>query len=87
MQTDWKIIIDPVVKAKIDRLQPKTQKRIYDAIKTLATYPQTKHIRKLHGRDDYRLRVGKWRIIFYVDVKTGIIGVIEFGPRGDVYKK
>jgi mRNA-degrading endonuclease RelE of RelBE toxin-antitoxin system len=42
-------------------------------------------VKKLRGRDDYRLRVGKWRVIF--DRLEDRIAVKTVRTRGDVYKR
>ncbi len=41
-------------------------------------------VKKLQGREGYRLRVGKWRVIF--DQDGNILAVLEIGPRGNVYQ-
>ncbi|KAM3103473.1 type II toxin-antitoxin system RelE family toxin [Phormidesmis sp. 146-12] len=35
----------------------------------------------------YRLRIGKVRLIFTVDIASGDIEVYVIGNRGDIYKK
>jgi len=42
---------------------------IYDAVNALVDFPNCKNIKKLKGRGDYRLRVGKWRVIFTVSLE------------------
>ena len=43
-------------------------------------------IRPLAGRTgEYRLRVGKYRIIFFISEDT--ISVVKIDTRGDVYKR
>ena len=42
----------------------KDRNTIYDAIDTLQYFPDCSSIKKLKNRDDYRLRVGQWRVIF-----------------------
>lgn len=37
---------------------------IYEGVETLKTFPQCRNIKKLKSRNEYRLRVGRWRIIF-----------------------
>ena len=37
---------------------------IYTAVGTLQRFPKCSNIMKLKGRDAYRLRVKKWRVIF-----------------------
>jgi len=63
--------------------QPKSVRiRIMDAVDKV---PEG-DVRKLQGREGYRLTIGGFRVLFdYID--TTIIDVITIGPRGDVYKK
>jgi len=35
--------------------------------------------------DDYRLRLGDYRVIYTIE--GVILAIIKIGPRGDVYKK
>jgi len=37
---------------------------IYNAVGTLKPFPRCSNTKKLKGRDEYRLRVGRWRVIF-----------------------
>ena len=65
------------------RIDKKAQLRILKAIKDLPCGD----VKKLQGRaEDYRLRVGDYRIIFTKDDEELLIYVIEIAPRGDVYK-
>jgi mRNA interferase RelE/StbE len=44
-------------------------------------------VKKLQGSsEDYRLRIGDYRIIFSKDSEKSLIIVIEIAPRGEVYK-
>jgi mRNA interferase RelE/StbE len=43
-------------------------------------------IKKLQGEPYFRLRVGKWRIIFDRDDEIKIIAIEKIKSRGDVYK-
>ena len=45
-------------------------------------------VKKLQGNtEDYRLRVGNYRIIFSKDDENLIILIIEIAPRGEVYNR
>jgi len=37
---------------------------VYNAVGELANFPQCENVRKIKTTDLYRLRVGKWRVIF-----------------------
>ena len=44
------------------------------------------NIKKLQGRDGYRLRIGDYRVIYTLDNGALIITTIKIGSRGDVYE-
>ena len=42
----------------------RARERIYDSVGILKSFPDCKGVKKLKGRDEYRLRVDRWRVIF-----------------------
>ena len=55
-------------------------------VREVAADPATaRNVKKLKGREGYRLRVGDWRVIFALDNGELVLLVIEIGPRGDIY--
>ena len=40
---------------------------------------------KLVGREEYRLRVQDWRVIFQID--GAILAIERIGPRGSIYEE
>lgn len=70
---------------ELKRIQPKTRRRILDAIERLAEDPTRKDldIKSLTGSKYLRVRVGEYRVVFSLD---GVIVNIErIAPRGSVY--
>jgi len=63
--------------------------RIVDKIDALALNPfaPNNNVKKLRGREGYRLRVGDWRILYDIDEGKIILLVIDIGARGGVYDK
>lgn len=59
---------------------------IRQKIDLLATEPASlaANVKKLNGRDGYRLRVQDWRVIFRVE--NGMVLIDEIAPRGSVYE-
>ena len=57
-----------------------TRKRIINAINLLPAGD----VKALQGRNDYRLRVGDYRIIF--DINGNILLIEAIGNRGQIYK-
>lgn len=69
----------------------KTQRNlILEAIEKLTRKPAEGDIKKMSGYKDgrYRLRVGKYRIIFkyLTDTEIEILMIMDIGSRGDIYK-
>jgi len=65
----------------IEKQPPKQQQRILSALKRLPVGD----VKPLRGPDSFmRLRVGDYRIVFFMDEDTVIVRNV--GNRGDVYK-
>lgn len=43
-------------------------------------------VKKLLGRDEFRLRVGDWRVLYLLDGQRLRVLVTEIGPRGGIYQ-
>ena len=60
---------------------------VRDKIEQLAVDPfEASNVKKLVGRDGYRLRVGDWRVIYEVHGDRLVIYVLAVAPRGGAYK-
>lgn len=44
-------------------------------------------IKRLQGSDEFRARMGDWRIRFSIDRSQRVITVLAVTPRGQAYKK
>lgn len=81
----YKIIIKKPAKKFIDKLPINEKKRLVAAIEGL---PYNGDIKRLQGYDGYyRLRVGSYRIIFYVDNGELIVYIVDIGNRGQIYNR
>ena len=64
----------------------KDRQRIVHRIAELANDPLPPGCEKLSGGEHYRVRQGRYRIIYEIRDKKLIIVVIKVGDRKDVYK-
>jgi mRNA interferase RelE/StbE len=56
-------------------------------IETVAQDPfAAPSVKKLVSRDGYRLRVGDWRVLYFLDGQRLRVLVTEIGPRGGIYQ-
>lgn len=86
----WKIEIKPNAEKQYRKLDKKTRKRIKESLIQLEKEENPflkKNVKALTGelRGDYRIRIGKWRILFTPDKKSEILFVYATLPRGDAY--
>jgi mRNA interferase RelE/StbE len=77
-----KIVFTPASARQWTKLSPDVRGRIDRRLIEFAT---TGHgdVKRLKGRDESRLRVGDWRVIFYED--RGTIVVAAVGHRREIY--
>jgi mRNA interferase RelE/StbE len=68
------------------RLDRPVQRRVLDALDRLTDDPPTGDVLKLVNADEWRLRVGDWRVRFKRDAETGIVYVVRVLPRGRAYR-
>lgn len=59
---------------------------IRQKVQDVAADPTTaRNVKKLKGRDGYRLRVGDWRVVYDIEDGVLVLIVIDVGPRGGIY--
>lgn len=68
------------------RLDRPVQRRIVSALDRLTGDPPAGDVVKLADADEWRLRVGDWRVRFERDIETGVIYVTRVLPRGRAYR-
>jgi mRNA interferase RelE/StbE len=70
---------------ELDRLPTAVHARLSKRILALEDNPRPRGIKKLSGREEYRLRVGDYRILYIIDDKKHIITIFAVGHRREVY--
>jgi len=56
---------------------------VYNAVDKLRDWPDVKNVKALQGRSDYRLRVGRYRVIFDVRQSLRVIEIQEVRKRDE----
>jgi len=61
-------------------------KKILQRIKTLAEDPRPLGCEKLTGQDRYRVRQGRYRILYSIQDQELTVWVVKIGQRKDIYR-
>lgn len=69
------------------RLRGRLRERIKNAIDGLAADPRPSGAVKLAGRDDFRIRVGDYRIVYAVDDAEQLVLIARIAHRREVYRR
>ena len=69
------------------RLDPPMRRRVLSALGELAADPGSAQLRKLTGSQEWRIRVGDWRVRFTRDEKQRVIYVTRVLQRGRAYDR
>ena len=73
---------------ELKKLDKTIIKRIINSVEALSENPQPKGCRKLKGAEfTYRLRLGKYRIIYSLQSSKLVIEIIKIGHRKEIYRK
>lgn len=70
---------------ELAQLPIETYERLLEAIRGLAEDPRPPGCLKLTGREGWRIRVGRYRVVYEVNDAEQSITVVQAGHRRDVY--
>ncbi|MCX7006811.1 MAG: type II toxin-antitoxin system RelE/ParE family toxin [Kiritimatiellaeota bacterium] len=62
------------------------QERVIAAIRKLASNPRPAGVKKLAGREAWRIRVGDYRVIYEINDNELTVLVVDFGHRREIYR-
>lgn len=71
---------------ELEELPTKIHDKIIAVLLSLSDNPFPRNVRKLHGREGLRIRVGNYRILYIIDDANEKIEVISVADRKDVYR-
>ena len=81
----FKIVWDEKAYDYLNKLEPNISRRILKKVDELSENPFSKDIKRLKGSDDFRLRVGDYRVIFAIEQNK--IQILKVGHRKNIYDK
>lgn len=83
----YRVTITPTAVKERKRLDAETRQRIDDALRGLYENARPAGAKKLSGsKQDWRIRVGNYRILYEVDDAGNLITVWRIAHRREVYR-
>lgn len=82
----YRLFFKKSVQKDFDGIPKKDLKRILDRIKSLAENPLPPGCEKLTGQERYRLRQGRYRIVYSIQDDLLTVWVVKVGHRKHIYR-
>ncbi|MFH1037533.1 MAG: type II toxin-antitoxin system RelE/ParE family toxin [PVC group bacterium] len=86
MTARYKIFIRRSVRKDLASLPQKDLKRIIQGIQSLSSNPRPRGCKKLSEQERYRIRQGRYRIIYSIQDRDLTVWVVKVGHRREVYR-
>lgn len=71
---------------ELERFPAKIQDRIIEHLISLTEEPRPSGVKKLRGREGYKIRVGNYRILYVIDNAEEKVEVFSIAHRKDAYR-
>lgn len=83
----YKLYLERAAERDLKRLSTENFYRLITEIKMLAKEPRPPGARKIIGsKDDWRIRVGDWRVVYEIDNKQKVVRIMRVRLRREVYR-
>lgn len=80
------IEFSPAARKTFLKLPQQLQQRIAHKINLLITNPRPPDCKKLQNSENYRIRIGEWRVIYRVEDNILLITLLKIGHRREIYR-
>jgi mRNA interferase RelE/StbE len=82
----FQVILPKSVQKELNRLPDEIANRILARLSELEINPRPVDVKKLKGRDAWRIRVSDYRVIYEIHDRVSQIIVITVGHRREIYR-
>ncbi|MBI4200855.1 MAG: type II toxin-antitoxin system RelE/ParE family toxin [Chloroflexi bacterium] len=85
---NWRYVVTPHAERDLRRLDAQGRARVFDALDRYVAKRQRGDVKKLQGSDnEWRLRVGNWRVRFRVDTQEAVVVILAVRSRREAYRE
>jgi len=82
----YRVVLVREAQRVLDRLSAREGARVLAAIEALASNPRPAGCIKLSNSEQWRIRVGDYRVIYEIAERALIVTVVRVGHRREVYR-
>jgi mRNA interferase RelE/StbE len=83
----WRLVVTRPAEKDLDKLPVADREGVRRALERLLQGPGSVDLTKLGGHEDeWRMRVGRWRVRLLFDNTVGVIYVLRVLPRSTAYR-
>ncbi len=86
MKASYRVLVTAGAERELRNLPERERRRVTAGMLALADNPRPPGCQKLSGMEGYRLRVGRYRILYVVDDAPRTVTIYEIGHRREVYR-
>ncbi len=84
---NYSVVIKSSAQKELDALDGAVFSRIDRRIVALAENPRPSGCKKLKGyKDQWRIRIGDWRVVYFIDDSAERVSITRVGHRREVYE-
>jgi mRNA interferase RelE/StbE len=82
---NYRVAIVRSAEKELDRLPGAIHDRIAKMVLSLEENPRPRAAKKLSGRQEYRIRVGDYRVLYVIDDRDRVVTITAAGHRSHIY--
>ena len=82
----YALTIERAARKSLEKISPPHQERLIEAIEALAADPRPPGVKKLRGREAWRIRVGAYRVIYEIHDDELVVLVVRIRHRREAYR-
>lgn len=82
-----RVLIKPTAVKELEALPARERARVVSAIRRLSDAPRPPGCEKVSLLERYRIRQGRYRVLYEVDDTDATVRVVKIGHRRDVYRR
>jgi mRNA interferase RelE/StbE len=83
---EYKLLIKPSAAKEVSEIPKRDRQRVINRITRLAENPRCEGCEKPSGQERYRVRQGRYRILYTISDEEVIVVIVKVGHRSDVYR-